>query len=80
MTRINIFSSNKKAVPPSQEEQKKIFNECKEQEKASEDDIQEFMDYKVPQSPKAKCVLACMHEKSKIVCYFLMNFNFHIIF
>lgn len=44
-----------------------MLNECKQQEKASDDDVLQFMNHKIPQGPNAKCFLACVHEKTGIV-------------
>lgn len=39
----------------------KVFKECQEQEKASDDDVQAFKSHKIP--PTAKCLAACIYEK-----------------
>lgn len=42
----------------------KLVNECKDQEKASDDDAQAWLkDYSPPSTPAGKCLMACMHEK-----------------
>lgn len=49
-------------VAAASEDRMKVFKECQEQEKASEDDVQAFRSHKIP--PSAKCLAACIYEKS----------------
>ncbi|XP_055298616.1 general odorant-binding protein 19d-like [Sitodiplosis mosellana] len=52
--------------PPS-EEKKKIIDECKAQEKATDDDVQQLMSHKLPNGPNGKCFLACINEKTGVI-------------
>lgn len=56
-----------KADEPS-EEKMKIAKECKEKEKATDDDVQAFLNHKLQQSPTGKCLVACVYEKAGGVC------------
>lgn len=60
-------------MPP--EEKKKVLNECKDQEKATDEDVQNVMNHKIPQGPNSKCLLACMHEQMGIVSLFLLFYG-----
>lgn len=44
-----------------------FINECKTIENANDDDIQAIVMHKPLQRLAAKCVLACMYEKSGVV-------------
>lgn len=45
---------------------KKSFEECKAMEKATDEDVQQFMS-KSLQTPTAKCFAACAYEKFGVV-------------
>lgn len=45
----------------------KMVAECKEQEKAAEEDVQAFITHKLQQSRTGKCFLACIYEKIETV-------------
>lgn len=45
----------------------KIFNECKKQEKATDEDVQTLLHLKEPQTQSAKCLMACAYEKTGAV-------------
>lgn len=51
----------------SEDDRKKIINDCKVSEKATEDDAQQLLNRKVPKGPNAKCLMACVYEKTGIV-------------
>lgn len=50
------------------EDKMKIVNECKEQEKATDDDFQAFLSHKLQQTSTGKCLMACIYEKIGGVC------------
>lgn len=41
----------------------KLLNDCKDQEKATDDDVQMFLSQKKPQTKGGKCLIACIYEK-----------------
>lgn len=47
-----------------------MVTECKEQEKATDEDMQAFLSHKLVQSHTGKCLVACFYEKDGIVMYF----------
>lgn len=53
------------------EEAKEMFRnmsqECKEQEKATNDDVETMVNEKYPDSKEGKCLMACMQEQFSIV-------------
>lgn len=57
----------KQAGGPPSEEKKRIIDECKAQEKATDDDAQQLLNYKIPTGPNGKCFLACVNEKTGVV-------------
>lgn len=46
------------------EDKMKLLNECKEQEKATDEDVQMFLSQKKPESKGGKCLMACIYEKT----------------
>lgn len=60
------------------EDKIKTAKECKEEEKATDEDMQAFVSHKLQQTPTGKCFLACIYEKNGSVCSF--NVYFSIIF
>ena len=64
------------------EEAKEMFRnmsqKCKEQEKASDADVETMVNENYPESREGKCLVACMQEKFGIVSWFMQSFiNFH---
>lgn len=57
------------------EEKIKTAAECKDQEKATDEDVQAFISHKLQQSRSGKCLLACIYEKMGIVCDFIDKFR-----
>lgn len=64
------------------EDKVKLLNECKMQEKATDEDVHMFLGQKRPQSKSGKCLIACIYEKTGGVCEIhqsimieLYNFN-----
>lgn len=41
-----------------------VLNECKVEEKATDDDIKGFLSHKIPQNRSGKCLMACAFEKN----------------
>lgn len=54
----------------------KTVNECKEQEKATDEDVQAFLSHKLEQSHAGKCLVACIYEKEEIVRILVDNILF----
>ncbi|XP_031634703.1 general odorant-binding protein 19d-like [Contarinia nasturtii] len=54
------------AAAPS-EEKKKVLNECKAQEKATDIELQQILSNKLPQSMNGKCLTACYYEKTGVI-------------
>lgn len=52
------------------EDKMKIVDECKEVEKATDEDMQAFVNHKLQQTEAGKCLLACIYEKNGGVCVF----------
>lgn len=52
----------------------KLLNDCKVQEKATEEDVQMFLNQKKPESKSGKCLMACIYEKTGGVSSFLHHF------
>lgn len=50
------------------EDKMKTANECKEQEKATDEDLQAFTNHKLQQTQTGKCLMACIYEKNGGVC------------
>lgn len=48
----------------------KMVAVCKDQEKATEEDVQAFITHKLQQSRTGKCFLACIYEKVELVRIF----------
>lgn len=57
-------------MTPEQKQQfeKHIFDECKPQESASDDEVKSLSARNVPTTKPGKCLLACVHEKLEMVC------------
>lgn len=55
------------------EDDLKTATECKEQEKATDEDFQSFLSHKLEQSRPGKCLLACIYEKENVVCITSIN-------
>lgn len=41
-----------------------VLNECKVQEKATDADVTNFLNHKIPQNRNAKCLMSCVLEKN----------------
>lgn len=61
---INFY---KQAGGPPSDEKKKLIDDCKAQEKATDEDAQQFLNFKIPTGPNGKCFLACINEKTGVV-------------
>lgn len=49
----------------SSEEKMKFVKECKDHEKATDEDVQSWIkDYTPPTTPTGKCLMACLLEKA----------------
>lgn len=46
---------------------KSMSGDCKKQEKASDDDVENLSNLKVPTTPEGKCLTACMGKQFGIV-------------
>ena len=44
-----------------------MLNECKNQERGSDADVESMMSLKYPESAAGLCMIACVHEKMGIV-------------
>lgn len=62
-----VFILSYQAAPPLENDVKQILDECKISEKASDDDVQKLVDHRAPQGLNAKCLLACLYEKTGVV-------------
>lgn len=58
------------------EDKMKTAAECKDQEKATDEDVQAFISHKLQQSRSGKCLLACIYEKSGAVSVFINIIRF----
>lgn len=61
------------------EEAKGMFRnmsqECKDQEKASDDDVEEMVNQNYPSSKEGKCLVACMQETFGVVSELMKNYE-----
>lgn len=57
--------------------EKKILDECKSGENASDEDVNTLLEHVVPKTESGKCLIACAHEKTGIVTW---NFMIFILF
>lgn len=48
--------------------EKKLFNDCKDKEKATDEDVKTMMARDIPTTRTGKCLIACVHENLGIVC------------
>lgn len=66
---IGLFIVTVKAM--DKEDAKEMFRnmsqDCKEQEKASDKDVDTMVDEKYPETREGKCMVACMQEQFGIV-------------
>ena len=46
------------------EDKMKLLNDCKMQEKATDEDVQMFLGQKRPESRTGKCFMACIYERT----------------
>ena len=61
-----VIRSSEKALPPKNDI-KQFLDECKMTENASNDDVTAFLNHKSAENLNAKCLLACLYEKSGVV-------------
>lgn len=59
----------------SNEEREKLFKDCGEQEKATNEDVQAIRAQKIPAD--GKCLLACVYEKQGSVSQLALVSNIH---
>lgn len=52
-----------------------MSQECKEQEKATDEDVETMIDEKYPDSKEGKCLIACMQEQFGIVSSLKKNYR-----
>lgn len=52
-----------------------MLDECKNVEKASDDDVRSYLNPRLAQGPRVKCLLACMYEKSGLVSLSALTFR-----
>lgn len=49
--------------------EKKILDDCKDSVQATDNDVNDILDRKIPENRNGKCLLACAHEKVGIVWF-----------
>lgn len=57
------------------EDKMTLANECKEKEKATDEDVQIFANHKLQQTSTGKCLVACIYEKYGGVCGLFVKFS-----
>lgn len=66
---IRFFLNFYQGLTPEEktELENKLLGDCKDKEKASDDDVKTLMDRALPTTPTGKCLLACVHETIGLV-------------
>lgn len=54
-----------------------MSQDCKEKEKATDDDVEKMIEEKYPETKEGKCLVACMQEQFGVVRNFILKSSFH---